>query len=164
MRAWHRTPFFAATLIIAGLITSAFAQTPAPPASPAANAHVIRVQTGYSCGMCGGMFYHSTVTTVEPSFLIWQGMYSSNPKKLPNKKTKVAITRQDWKNLVRSIDASALRALPQRSCRSCVDLPESWVAIEYSDGSKIGVNYGPTDIPKPVAAIKLPAVSIPIWP
>jgi len=110
------------------------------------------------------MFYHSTVTTVEPSFLVWEGKYSSNPKELPDKKTKVAITRQDWKNLVRSIDVSALRALPQRSCRSCIDLPESWVAIEYSDGSKIGVNYGPSDIPKPVAAIKFPAVSIPIWP
>jgi len=164
MRAWHWTPFFIVTLIIVGLITSAFAQTLAPPASPSANAHVVRVQTGYSCGMCGGMFYHSTVTTVEPSFLTWQGMYASNPKKLPNKKTKMAITRQDWKNLVRSIDASALRALPQRSCRSCIDLPESWVAIEYSDGSKLTVNYGPSDIPKPVAAIKFPAVSIPIWP
>jgi hypothetical protein len=115
--------------------------------------------------MCGGaMFYHSTVTTVDPSFLTWQGMYSSNPKRLPNRTTKVAITRQDWKNLVRSIDANALRAVPQRGCGSCIDLPESWFAVEYSDGSKIAVTYGPTDIPKPVAAVKFPAVVIPMGP
>jgi hypothetical protein len=119
---------------------------------------------GYSCGMCGGLFYHSTVTTVEPSFLLWQGMYSSNPKKLANRKTKVAITPRDWKNLLRSIDADALRALPQQGCLSCRDLPESWVVIEYSDGNKIAVNYGPTAIPKPVAAIKFPAVPIPMGP
>jgi hypothetical protein len=162
MRARRRTPFFIATLIIVGMITSAFAQTPTSPVSPTANAHVIRVRMGYSCGMCGGLSYHSSSTTVEPSFLIWRGMYSSNPKKLPNQKTRVAITRQDWKNMLRSIDASALRALPQRGCRSCIDLPESWLVVEYSDGSKIAVNYGPTDIPKPVSAIEFPAVQIPI--
>lgn len=162
MRARRRSPFFIATLIIVGMITSAFAQTPASPASPAANAHVVRVRMGYSCGMCGGLSYHSSSTTVEPSFLIWQGMYSSNPRKLPNQKTRVAITRRDWKNMLRSIDANALRALPQRGCRSCIDLPESWLVVEYSDGSKIGVIYGPTDIPKPVSAIKFPAVLIPI--
>lgn len=165
MQARQRRPFFIATLITVGMITRAFAQPPAAPTSPAANAHVIRVQMGYSCGMCGGStFYHSTVTTVEPSFLLWQGMYSSNPKRLPNKKTRVPITRQDWKNLLRSIDASALRALPQRGCLSCRDLPESWVVIEYSDGSKISVNYGPSGIPKPVAALKFPAVVIPMGP
>jgi hypothetical protein len=165
-RNW--TPFFIATLltgvVIASGNTSALAQSPSAPASPAPNAHVVRVQMGYSCGMCGGLFYHSTVTTVEPSFLLWQGMYSSNPKKLPNRKTKVAITPRDWKNLLRSIDADALRALPQKGCRSCRDLPESWVVIEYSDGNKIAVNYGPTAIPKPVAAIKFPAVLIPMGP
>jgi hypothetical protein len=110
------------------------------------------------------MFYHSTVTTVQPSFLVWEGNDSSNPKNLPNKKTKVAITKQDWKNLVRSIDVSALRAVPASGCRSCIDLPESWLVVEYSDGSKIGVNYGPSEIPRPVAAIKFPAVSIPMGP
>jgi hypothetical protein len=158
------TPFFIAALIIAGMITSAFAQTPSPPATPGAKVRVIRVRTGYSCGMCGGLFYHTTTTTVEPSFLLWQGMYSPNPKKLSNKKAKVAITRQDWKNLLRSIDVIALRALPPRGCGSCIDLPESWFAVEYSDGSKIAVTYGPTDIPKPVAAIKFPAVVIPMGP
>jgi hypothetical protein len=108
----HRMPTFIATLIIVGMIKNGFAQTPVPSPGPAANAHVIRVQTGYSCGMCGGLFYHTTVTTVEPSFLVWEVKNSSNPKKLPNKKARVAITRQDWKNLLRSIDVSALRALP----------------------------------------------------
>jgi hypothetical protein len=161
----HQTPFFTTSLIIASLmmmvtIPSAFAQTPATPAAPP---HVVRVQTGYSCGMCGGLFYHTTTTTIEPSFLVWEGTNSSNPKTLPNKKTRVAITREDWKNLLRSIDVSALRALPQQGCRSCRDLPESWLVIEYSDGSRIAVNYGPSEIPKPVAAIKFPAVLIPMW-
>ena len=165
----HGAPFFitspiSASLIMLGMITSVLAQTPTPPASPAASVHVIRVQTGDSCGMCGGLFYHTTITTVEPSFLVWEGKYSSNPKKLPNKKTKVAITTQDWKNLLRSIDVIALRALPARGCGSCIDRPESWFAVEYSDGSKIAVTYGPTDIPKPVAAIKFPAVVIPMGP
>ncbi len=168
VRSEHRKSFFAsligATLVTAGMVTSALAQTPVPPAGPAATAHVVRVRTGDSCGMCGGgLFYHTTTTTVEPSVLVWEGANSSNPKKLPNKKTRIAITKQDWKNLLRSIDARALLAVPQAGgCRSCRDLPESWVVIEYSDGSKIGVNYGPTDIPKAVAAIKYPAVQIPI--
>jgi hypothetical protein len=153
--------FFIASLMMVVTIPAAFAQTTT---TPAANPHVVRVQTGYSCGMCGGFFYHTTKTTVEPSFLVWEGMNSSNPKKLPNKKTRVAITREDWKNLLRSIDASALRALPQQGCGSCRDLPESWLVVEYSDGSKLAVNYGPSEIPKPVAAIKFPAVSIPIGP
>jgi hypothetical protein len=167
-REW--APFSIATVlnagivagVVAGMTTTVFAQSPPPPPSPAATAHVVRVRMGYSCGMCGGLFYHSSSTTVEPSFLLWQGMYSSNPKKLPNRKTKVAITKQDWKNLLHSIDANALQALPQQGCRSCRDLPESWVVVEYSDGSKIAVNYGPSEIPKPVAAIRFPAVSIPM--
>ncbi len=114
--------------------------------------------------MCGGLFYHTTTTTVEPAFLLWEGKNSSNPKKLPNRKTKVAIAKKDWKNLLGSIDASAFQALPQLGCRSCRDLPESWVVIEYSDGSKIAVSYGPTSIPKPVAALKFPAVLIPMGP
>ncbi len=118
VRALYGMPFFIATLIIAslimvGMITSAFAQNPAPPAAPASNPHVIRVQTGYSCGMCGGLGYRSILTTVEPTFLLSEEQYSSNPKELPNRKTKVRITKQDWKNLLRSIDASALRALPK---------------------------------------------------
>ena len=164
VRMRYGTPFFIATLIMLGMITSALAQTPAPPASPAATTHVVRVQTGDSCGMCGGLFYHTTTTTVEPSFLVWEGTNSSNPKKLPNRKTRVAITKEDWKNLLRSIDVSALRALPQQGCRSCRDLPESWLVVEYSDGSKLAVSYGPSAIPKPVAAIKFPAVLIPMGP
>jgi len=159
MRARYWMTFF-----IAIITATAFAQSTSPPASPAAKVHVVRVRMGYSCGMCGGLAYHSSSTTVEPTFLLWEGRYSSNPKKLPNRTTKVAITKQDWKNLLGSIDASALQALPQQGCRSCIDLPESWVVIEYSDGSKVAVNYGPTSIPKPVAAMKFPAVQIPMGP
>jgi hypothetical protein len=165
MRERYGMPCVISILTIASTITSVFAQSPTPSASPAANAHVVRVQTGESCGMCGGsLFYHTTTTTVEPAFLVWQGMYSSNPKKLPNKKTRVAITRQDWTSLLRSIDVTALRALPQQGCRSCRDLPESWFVVEYSDGSKVAVSYGPTNIPKTVAAVKFPAVVIPMGP
>jgi|SRR5271166_1542347 len=132
-----------------------------PTASPSGEARVVRVQMGYSCGWCAGIGYHTELTTVEPSFIVWEGKETMDKKKLPNKRVKNAISKRQWQTLVRSIDADALKAVPQEAgCRVCVDQAESWVVVEYSDGRKISLNYAPMSQPAPVRALKWPAAQI----
>jgi len=122
---------------------------------------VVRVQQGYSCGWCAGFGYHTQITTIEPSFIVWEGKETMDKKNLPNRRVKRPISKREWQTLLRSIDADALKAVPQQSgCRSCVDQAESWLMVQYSDGSKISVSYGPMSEPAPVKALKFPALQI----
>ncbi|MGC2450332.1 MAG: hypothetical protein WA477_21965 [Candidatus Sulfotelmatobacter sp.] len=90
---------------------------------------------------------------------------STNTKKLPNRRERRAITRREWEVLVRSIDANALRAVPQeKGCRPCIDQPDSWAAVEYSDGSQISVHYWAGRQPAPVKALKIPSLAVTIFP
>jgi hypothetical protein len=93
-----------------------------------------------------------TLTTVEPSFIVLELKDAAHKKKLPDRKTKSAITKQDWENLQRAIDRKSLTAVPQTVCRAAIDLPCSWVEVEFSDRTKIGVSYDRRNPPAPVAA------------
>jgi hypothetical protein len=145
---------------------SAVAQKAQQPASPAADARVVRVQIGHTSGMCGGNSYCSNLTTVTPSFIIAELSDAPDKKKWPDKKAKRAITKQEWGNLRRAIDTKALMDLPPEVCYATIDLPCSWVAVEFSDGTKINVLYDPTHPPAPVAAVlgKTPGVQITFGP
>jgi hypothetical protein len=123
------------------------------------------VQIGYICGWCGGLAYRSDLLTVERAFVRRELLDSTNRNKLPNRRERRAITRREWEALLRSIDAKALGALPQdRSCRPCVDMPDSWTVVEYSDGSQISIHYWPGKEPAPVKALKIPDLTVTLLP
>jgi len=143
-----------ASLFIVGLtIGSVFAQDAAPPSSLAADARIVRVRTGYSAGRCGGG-YCTEITTVEPLFIVWENLDASDKKRFPDTKAKRTINNQDWENLQRATDTKSLMALPRPTrCRACVDLPDSWVEVRFSDGTKISVSYDPANPSAPIAAL-----------
>jgi len=157
---WIQGCFF--TVLVTGNI---FAQSAAPAPHSSDEAQVVRVQMGYICGWCGGLAYRTDLITVERGFVGRELMDSTDEKKLPNRREKRGITKREWATLLRSIDVKALRALPQdRACRPCIDLPDSWVAVEYSDGSQISVHYWPGSEPVPVKALKIPGIAIAFLP
>jgi hypothetical protein len=144
---------------------SMLAQTAGTTDKPAVEVHVRSVQMGEVCGWCTGGWYHTTITTVRPSNVVEELKDANYPRQYPNRKEERAITKKEWKALVRSIDAKALRAVPQDgTCRPCVDQPDAWVVIEYSDGSKISINYPPTIVPAAVRALKIPGIAIALYP
>ena len=150
-------------LLTVGIV---FAQDAAPPTRPTGEARVVRVRIVHTGGMCGGFGYCTTLTTVEPSFIVLELKDSGDKKKLPDRKTRRAITKQDWENLQRVIDAKSLIALPQMVCRAAIDLPCSWVEVEFSDRTKVGVSYDDMKPPAPVAALlgKIPTVLVKLNP
>ena len=147
-------------LLTVGIV---FAQDVAPLTRPAGDTRVVRVRIAHTEGLCGGSGYCTALTTVEPSFIVFELKDSGNKRKLPDRKTKRVITKQDWENLQRAIDAKSLMALPQMVCRADIDLPCSWVEVEFSDRTKIGVSYDPMNPPAPVAGLlrKIPTVELP---
>ena len=143
--------------------TNVFAQVAAPTHESSAEVRVVRVQMGYICGWCGGAGYRSDLTTVERSFIVREMADAEDPKKFPRRKERRTISKREWETLVRSIDAKALRAVPQDGiCRPCIDQPDSWVEIAYSDGSKVSVHYDwyPGKAPASVKALKFPILPI----
>jgi hypothetical protein len=141
------------SLFVLGLtIGNVFAQDAVPPTGRAGDTRVVRVRIGHTGGMCGDFGYCTHLTTVEPSFIVLELKDAGNKKKLPDRKTKSAITKQDWENLQRAIDRKSLTAVPQTVCRAAIDLPCSWVEVEFSDRTKIGVSYDRRNPPAPVAA------------
>ena len=141
------------------------AQSAATAPHPSDKPRVVRVQIGYICGWCGGLAYRTDLTTVGRRFVRRELLDSTNTKKLPNRREKRAITRREWDTLVRSIDAKALGAVPQeKGCRPCIDQPDAWASVEYSDGSQISVHYWPGSQPAPVKALKIPGIAITFFP
>lgn len=106
------------------------------------------------------------LTTIDQSSMVWERKDFPNPKTFPNRKQKRAITKEEWESLVQSIDAKALQAVPQENgCRGCIDLPDAWLVVEYSDGSKISVHYDPAARrPVPVEKLKFPRIQIILYP
>jgi len=138
-----------------------FAQAPATSATNEAD--VVRVQMGYVCGWCGGAGYRTDLTTVEPAFILREMAAPENPQKFPRRKQRRAISKREWEALVRSIDGKALKAMPQDGiCRPCNDQADSWVEIDYSDGSRLSVHYDgcPGKAPPPVTALQFPDLPI----
>ena len=146
--------------------TNISAQAPAPAHHESREVRVVRVQMGYVCGWCGGPGYRTNLTTVEPSFIVKEMGDAADPKKHPKRRERRAISKREWETLVRSIDGKALRALralPQDNrCRPCADEPNSWIEIDFNDGSKLTVHYDwyPGKAPGPVNALKFPNLPI----
>jgi hypothetical protein len=151
------------TLLVVGLtIGSVFAQDVAAQTSPAAGGRVVRVRIVHTGGLCGGSGYCTDITTFEPSIIILELKDSPNKQKFPDKKMKDAVMKKDWETLQRAIDRKSLAALPQEVCQAAIDLPCSWVEVEFNDGTKISVSYDRSNPPAPIDALlrKLPPIRV----
>ena len=131
-----------------------FAQDVVPSLPHASDVRVIRVRVVHTGGLCGGDGYCTVITSIDPSLIIWESKDSGDKQKFPDRKTKRAITKKDWENLLRAIDKESLKAIPQPTdCGPCRDLPDSSVEVDYSDGTRISVSYAPGSPPTPVATL-----------
>lgn len=151
--------------LLAGLLplvlaASGFAQQSAPPARPAAGAHIVRIEYGSSSGMCMGYCYRQTTVQAGIARTVSKTNYSLNGNRdpgYPDIKKKWKITAEEWQRAQAAIDTEYLFSLPDRiGCPGCVDEPVDWISVEYSDGTKKSVycNAGDaaTDIAEKVAA------------
>lgn len=114
--------------------------------------------------MCGGEGYCTSLTTVEPSFIIWELKDSSDPKKLPDRKQQRALKKREWNELIAAIDLAALATVPSEKCYSYIDLPCSDIEIDFADGKKLTIGYDWSNVPPPLAAVlkKIPSDPMPM--
>ena len=66
-----------------------------------------------------------------------------NREKLPligNPKCKLLM--KDWKALENVVDAKTLAVFERsRPCRGCIDLPDNYITLEFSDGTRKSTSY-----------------------
>jgi TonB family protein len=140
----------AATLLAAFVACSICAQQPAAPPKPATAPLIIRVARGSSGGMSGG----GDSTVIEPRSVHWEQhpAYDWTLKGYPDERRTCTITKQDWEGLRSSIDEKVLIAFNGRTeCRACVDLPDSWVEVDFSDGTKKLASLGLSNLSPAIA-------------
>ena len=159
-----RVMFSSVLLPVFVLLVESVSPQPAQPHIPSAAAHLVRVKIGDSGGMCGGPGYCATLTTVEPFFIISESTNSRDKNDFPDRKTKTEIAKGDWQNLERAVDAKALVSAQQAVCKGMLDLPCSWLEVEFSDSTRIDFSYDPTDVAAPVAAVlrQVRAIHLPL--
>ena len=122
-------------ILVCGLVFSNLSAQTNNPVLPANTAKLIRVQISNGYGLGG-----SSSTTIEPFFMVneSEGMFKS---KHFHRKTKSAITKRDWDNLQKAVDARALASAPQGVCAAISDGPCDSLEVEFSDKTKIGLSY-----------------------
>jgi hypothetical protein len=75
-------------------------------------------------------------------------------KNYPDMKTKYRITKQDWEELQRFIDARVLAAFTGPiGCPGCADEPIEWAEVQFSDGAKKSVSYNEGYAPTAIAEL-----------
>jgi hypothetical protein len=148
---------------IALTLGGANGQQTTPTTSPTSKASLTRVRTGRTCGWCSGFGYRTQETTIESGWITSVSRDAGDRKSFPNIKQKQRITKADWEELERIVDAQMLASSGQQSasCLSCRDLPEAWIGLEFSDGTKKGITYSPGTPPPGAGALldKVRAIS-----
>lgn len=148
MRRKLWTSFFVVSLTIG----NAFAQQVALPPHPSANGQIVRVKTGSYAGMCIG--YCASETIIEPRSIVTISRSFSEKRKYPDLKMKRRITKEDWEDLQRLIDAEVLAALTGPiGCPGCVDEEVEWIEVQFSDGTKKSVSYNAGNAPPAIAVL-----------
>ena len=143
---------FWVTLFTVSLMAGGVRARQAPQPDPTPGAHLVRLRTGSYAGMCIG--WCDSETIIEPGSIHRISRAFSEKKKYPEMKTKYAITRKDWDDLQRFIDASVLAAFTGRiGCPGCADEMVEWVEVEFSDGTKKSVSYNEGSAPRPIATL-----------
>jgi TonB family protein len=138
-----------ATLLAVFVSCGVCAQQTAAPPKPATAPLIIRVARGSSGGMSGG----GDSTVIKPRSVHSERYpYDWNIKGYPDERRTCTITNQDWEGLRTSIDEKVLIALTGRTdCRACVDLPDSWAEVDFSDGTKKFISLGVSNRPSAIA-------------
>ena len=77
-------------------------------------------------------------------------------------KSEWRISKEDWDDLLRFLDAKVLAAFTGRiGCPGCADQPLQSAEVEYTDGTKLTVSFNPGEAPPEIAALfsKIQAIS-----
>lgn len=146
--------------ILAGLMTGAiWAQERLP--KPATDARIVRVRIGNSCGWCTEG-YNEIETSVEPGRIVITNRSDSDKKKYPDLTQEYQISKQDWRDLQRLIDAKVLATFsePSTGCPGCGDEPVAWVELEFNNGTKKSVAYVDGADPSPIVELRQKIVAI----
>jgi hypothetical protein len=140
--------------VIAGLIVGTLWAQQSLPTS-ATNARLVRLRVGNSCGWCTEN-YNEFETTVERGRIVITNRSDSDRKKYPDLTVQYRITKRDWRDLERLIDAKLLASFPKPSsdCPGCADEPVAWVELQFSDGTKKSLVYVGGADPSPVVELK----------
>lgn len=137
------------------LLAPSSAQQGNPPARPAANAHIVRIEYGSSSGMCMGYCYSQTIVQAGTARSVSRTNYSLNGNRdpgYPDIKKKWKITAEEWQRAQAAIDTEYLFSLPDRiGCPGCVDQPVDWITVEYSDGATKSVTCNSGDAATDIA-------------
>jgi TonB family protein len=124
----------------------------AAPAPAGSTPQIVRIARGSSSGLSGA----GETFTVEPGSIHWEREPSSDweEKGVPAEKRTCKITQHDWDGLRNSIDPKTIAALTGiKGCPACVDQPETWAALDFSDGTKKSVLYDWSHPPAEIAAL-----------
>lgn len=140
---------FLGTILSVGVT---FAQGGAP-AVLEVKANIIQVRIGHTSGMCGGPMYCSSLTRVEPTLVVSELRDSPNKREFPDIRARRAITKKEWQNLLQAVELTALATAPAGVCLAHIDLPCSWVEVEFADATKINLFYDEMHPPAPIAAL-----------
>jgi TonB family protein len=135
----------AATILAASITCGLWAQRPNAPTLASAPV-IVRVTRGSTGGVSGG----GDSTVIEPRSVHWEQRpsYDWTLNGFPDERRTCPITKQDWEGLGSSIDEKVLAAFTgQTSCSACVDLPERWVQVDFSDGTKKHASLGLSNLP-----------------
>ena len=92
--------------------------------------------------MCGGAGYCTSLTTVEPSFIVTELKDAGDKKTFPDIRKKRLLKPGEWNNLQRALDTKSLMAAPEMQRHAEIDWPCSWLQIEFRDGSKLSTMTG----------------------
>jgi hypothetical protein len=139
-------------VVVALLMSSTLCAEQSAPSEPSPGAEIVRVRIGFSSGMCQG--YCDSSTTVEPGWKRTVSRSLSDKKHYPEMKSEWRITREDWEDLKRFLDAKVLAVFTGRiGCPGCADQAVQWAAVEFSDGAKKSVSFNRGEAPPEIAAL-----------
>jgi TonB family protein len=134
------------------LLSAALPAQEAGPQSVATPAQVVRVAKGSSSGLSGA----GDSMTIERGSISWEREPSSDwvEKGVPAEKRTCEITKQDWDGLINSIDPKTIAQFTGiEGCPACVDQPEMWAELDFSDGTKKAVDYGFSQNPPEIVTL-----------
>lgn len=125
-------------LFVAVVIGSAGAQKVATGQNPATP--IVRISRGSSWGMSSS----SSFLVIEPGSIHCEShpAYDWTVKGIPDDQRTCRITKRDWEGLRASIEETTLGLFGDRkTCLACADQADTWVGIEFSDGTKKAASY-----------------------
>jgi hypothetical protein len=135
-------------------------QTSPQSRNPSPGPKVVRVRMGTYAGMCIG--WCDDETSIDSKSIVAVNKSPGDPRRYPELKMTTMITKQDWNDVLNSVDATVLSAMNGRiGCPGCVDERVQWVEVEFSDGTKKGIAYNQGTGPRVIADLltKLGAIA-----